>query len=140
MLSCSSEPELTGYKYGGGTDNGKIETCKEEDFINGWWHFETNNAVVDTLAPGFEDYCLLLGTSGIVFWNETEGVGFYQDSWEWYCSSIDTMRVIDTTTGDSYWVTIYGKDSSGCYDMKVKYSGLTITGDICPCDEDDQPS
>jgi len=131
--SCSSEPRLTGYKYGGGTDNGKIRTCEKEDFVNKWWSFETNNSIVSTLVPGFEDLCVLTGESGIVFWNEVEGWGVYQDYWDWYCSDLDTMKIIDSDTDSVYWVTIYGIDPSGCYDMHMSYSGMGINGSVCPC-------
>ena len=36
VSSCYSEPALTGYRYGGGTDNGKIETCNEQEIVNKW--------------------------------------------------------------------------------------------------------
>jgi hypothetical protein len=134
-LSCSSEPHLTGYKYGGGTDNGKIRTCIEEDIVNNWWNFNSYSSVVDLVIPGYKDLCVLTGRNGILFWNEEEEWGAYQDNWDWYCADSDTMKVVDTETGESYSVQIFGKDYEGCYDIDISVAGMTIRGDMCPCDD-----
>ena len=44
----SGKPSINGYT---------IETCDESDFEDGWWAFETDNAIVNTLVPSYEDYC-----------------------------------------------------------------------------------
>jgi hypothetical protein len=135
VSSCYSEPTLTGYKYGGGTDNGKIETCNEQEIVNKWWNFHSYNSIVNALVPGYQDLCVLTGQNGIVFWNEAEGWGSYQSNWDWYCTNGDTMKVIDLDTDEVYWVKIFGRGSNGCYDMETTSSGITVRGTMCPCDD-----
>ena len=136
LAACMSEPRLSGYKYGGGTDNGKIETCHEEDFLNKWWNFSTDNAIANTFVPGYRDLCTLTGQNGIVFWNEVEGWGSYMDYWEWYCVNGDTMKITDTHTGDIYRAQILGWGYDGCYDVKITYgTTITVNGEICPCQD-----
>jgi len=134
-MSCASEPQLTGYKYGGGTDGGRIRTCIEEDIVNKWWKFHSYNSIVNIAIPGYKDLCVLTGKNGILFWNEEESWGAYQDNWDWYCSDIDTMKVVDTDTGENYSVQIFGKDYQGCYDIDITVAGIAIRGDMCPCDD-----
>lgn len=135
LANCSSEPRLTGFKYGGGWEGNKIRTCDEEDIFLKWWNFSTKNLIVSTFVPGFEELCVFPGPDGILFWNDTEGWGSIQDNWSWHCSGIDTMKVVDTDTSDVYWVTIFGKDYQGCYDIETSNSGITVRGDMCPCDD-----
>ena len=135
VASCSSEPRLTGYKYGGGWDGNKIRTCNEDDVLAKWWYFETKNTIVNTLVPGFENLCVHPGEDGVLFWNEAEGWGAFQDNWSWSCSDLDTMRVLAPATSEVYWVTIFGKDYDGCYDIETSNSGIKVRGDMCPCDD-----
>ena len=135
VASCSSEPRLTGYKYGGGWAGNKIKTCNEGDILRKWWYFETKNAIVNTLVPGFEDLCAFPKEDGVLFWNDVEGWGAWQDQWDWSCSDIDTMKVLDTDNNDVYYVHIFGKDPDGCYDIEVSDSGITVRGEMCPCDD-----
>ena len=134
VVSCASEPTLTGYKYGGGWEGDKIRTCEEGDFAHKWWRFDTNNTIVNTIVPGFEDLCVHVDHERITFWNVVSEGGTYQDNWRWSCSDLDTMKIRDTDTGDVYWVTIFGKDYNGCYDIETSGAGITVRGDVCPCD------
>lgn len=135
LTSCFSEPTLTGYKYGGGTDNGKIITCNEEEIVNNWWEFHSYNSIVNLVVPDYEDLCVLTGQNGIIFWNEEEKWGSYQTNWDWYCVDGDTMKVTDTDTGEVYWVQIFGLNSLGCYDIETTTSGISVRGTMCPCDD-----
>jgi len=135
IASCTSEPRLTGFKYGGGWEGNKVRTCNESDILHKWWHFETKNAIVNTIVPGFEKLCVFPTSDEILFWNDEEEWGAIQDNWSWNCSDIDTMKVVDTNTNEIYYVTIFGKDYDGCYDIEVTEGGITVRGDMCPCDD-----
>jgi len=136
ITSCTSEPRMTGYKYGGNSyGSDKVLTCVEEDIANNWWSFDTKNAIVNTLVPGYADLCVHVGDTRIYFWDEVSEGGTYQDNWNWYCADHNTMKVIDIDSGEVYVVTMFGKDANGCYDIETSGAGITVRGDVCPCDD-----
>ena len=48
--ACITE-RPTGYKANPDNDGYVVETCDEDEIMNNWWSFETENAIVNTLAP-----------------------------------------------------------------------------------------
>ena len=110
---------MTGYKYGGNSyGSDKVLTC-----------------VVNTLVPGFSDLCVYVGDTRIYFWDEVSEGGIYQDNWNWYCADHNTMKVTDTNSGEVYVIMMFGKDANGCYDIETSSAGITVRGDVCPCDD-----
>lgn len=138
ISACVTNERATGYKASPDNEGYLVQICDEEEIINSWWSFETENAVVNTLAPSYEDYCAYVSESYVFMWNTVEEYGYYNNGWAWYCKNENTLTVIDTDSGADYSVKIYGKmetgDHAGCYDVKITNSGLIINGYVCPCE------
>ena len=138
IVGCAPPERPTGYKANPDHQGYVVETCDEEEILQNWWSFETENAVVNTLAPSYDDYCTYIDENYVFLWNTVEQYGYYNYGWSWSCSNANTMRVIDTDSGSDYTVRIYGLIKSGeyadCYDVKVTDAGITINGYVCPCE------
>ena len=135
--ACITE-RPTGYKANPDNYGYVVETCDEDEIMNNWWSFETENAIVNTLAPSYEDYCSYVQDNYVFMWNTVEQYGYYNNGWSWNCKNENNLTVIDTDSGASYNIRIYGivqaGERAGCYDVKITDSGLTINGYVCPCE------
>ena len=138
MMACGPSERPTGYTANPGPDGYIVETCKEEEILRHWWSFETENAVANTLAPAYKDYCTYIDETYVFLWNTVEQYGYYNYNWSWYCKDENNMRVIDTDSGSEYNIRIYGKmnggEYAGCYDVKVTEAGIVINAYVCPCE------
>ena len=74
----SQNPDKDGYV---------VETCDEDEIMNNWWSFETENAIVNTLAPSYEDYCSYVQDNYVFMWNTVEQYGYYNNGWSWNCKN-----------------------------------------------------
>ena len=135
--ACMTE-RPTGYKANPDNDGYVVETCDEDEIINNWWSFETENAIVNTLVPSYEDYCSYVQDNYVFMWNTVEQYGYYNNGWSWNCKNENNLTVIDTDSGVTYNIRIYGivqvGERAGCYDVKITDAGLTINGYVCPCE------
>jgi hypothetical protein len=136
VISACGYEGPTGYKaapsYPG--DSNLVETCKEEMFMDKWWAFETKNAIANTLVPAYKDYCTYTSEDSVYYWDTDKMVGYYDYSWEWYCTNKNTMKIVNEDSDDEISMRIYGSVGDGCYDVKITYGALVINGDLCSCE------
>ncbi len=134
ISGCGVLERPTGYSGNATLDGYSIETCDESDFEDNWWAFETDNAIVNTLVPAYQDYCTYVSPDIIFFWNFEEQYGYNNYSFDWECENKTTMKIVDRTSGDVSRVKIFGLLQNGCYSVKVTYNGKSANGEVCPCE------
>lgn len=138
LPACGPNERPTGYKAGSGTGGSLVETCNEDDIINNWWAFETDNTIANTVAPSYRDYCTFIDENYVFLWNTVELYGYYNYGWSWHCSNENTLKITDTDSGNQYSMRIHGEiqrgEYEGCYDVKITEAGFTINGYVCPCE------
>jgi len=138
MSGCGPTERPTGFKANPDDEGYVVETCNEEDILQNWWSFETENAIANTLAPSYKDYCTYIEEDYVFLWNTVEQYGYYNYGWSWSCANENTMKVRDTDSGTNYTIRIYGQmrsgDHAGCYDVKVSDAGMIVNGYVCPCE------
>ena len=135
ISGCGVLERPTGYSANPSLDNGYlIETCDESEFEGGWLAFETDNVIANTFVPAYRDYCTYLSPDFVFFWNLEEQYGFYNYDFEWECENETTMKIEESTTGDTARVKIFGLLQNDCYSVKVSYNGKSANGEICPCE------
>ncbi len=136
--ACAPTERPTGYKANPDHEGYVVQTCDEEEILQNWWSFETDNAIVNTLAPSYDDYCTYVEKDYVFMWNTVEQYGFYNYNWLWSCKNQNNMSVVDLDSETRYNIRIYGKmnsgDYAGCYDVKVTEAGITVNGYVCPCE------
>ena len=137
LLACSSEPEPTGYKHGDGGDGTTpddiVVTCDENDFYDQWWEFRTKNIIANTLVPSYEDWCIYPQEDRVIMWNTDWGYGYYDFDYNWHCEDENTMVIEDFYYNKVYRVTILGRITPECHDVKIKAAGVSVKGQICSC-------
>lgn len=138
LFGCGPTERPTGYSANPGPDGYLIETCKEEEILENWWSFETDNAIANTLVPTYKDYCTYVDEQYAFLWNTVELYGYYNYSFSWYCKNENTMKIVDVDSGTDYDMRIYGKmsggDYAGCYDVRVNDGAVVVNGYVCPCE------
>ena len=76
VAACAPSERPTGYKANPDHEGYVVQTCDEEEILQKWWSFETDNAIVNTLAPSYDDYCTYVEEDYVFMWNTVEQYGF----------------------------------------------------------------
>ena len=134
ISGCGLPERPTGYTAYPSVDGYEIKTCDESNFEKRWWAFETNNGIVNTFVPSYQDYCTYIEEDYVFFWNLEEQYGYYNHDFDWECENDTTMKIVDSISGDISRVKIYGQLTNGCHSVKINHNGNSVSGEICPCE------